>query len=734
MSAETLFADRYRLERRLGVGGMATVQLALRHPARALRRRQAAGRAPRRGPQLRLALPARGARPSRASSTRTSCRSTTSAPTSAPAASTSSWSTSTGRAARRSCASTAGWRPARRSTSSPRPAAGSPTRTATASCTATSSRGTSCAAATAGRSSSPTSGSPRRRSSPTSRRSAPCSARRRTSRPSRRAAEPAGPAVRHLRARRRRLPAAGRAAALRRRLAHRPGAPAGVGPPARAARARPGHPARAVARRRARAGPRPGRPLPRRAREMEHALADGLRGVPPAGRRGRAAARAPEDGRGCSSGPRPRGRWPARPGRAAARMEPIQERAAAAARAPGASAAAARRPGAGRSRRSGARRAAAVRPAPRARRRVAGGVAAYARRERRDRARRAAPRAGPGRRGAGRPGAQGPDRGQRPLSRGTRSHGAAPARTAAVASASRPASTAARSARHEHAQEGEVVEGEDARRRALADAEQVVQVGARVAGRARRAGAAVADRLVGLAVAPLGEVDAPAARRVRDQGHAVAADARRHRAVEGVHAELDAAEEVVDVADPEQVARALLRAAPASSSRPPRTSAPCPGRASRRWPGRTSRGSPPPGPTSAAGPPPPRPGRSRRPPATAGPCSACQAQAAVQPAVGALRRARRVVARRVERRALVEHQRDVRAERGLDLHRGLGTHEAGRAVDVGAEADALLLDAEDRPGAVAGGAALDLVGHGAVAHGEDLEAARVGDHRPRPSA
>src|SRR5688500_9916217 len=28
MTADTLFADRYRLERRLGVGGMATVQLA----------------------------------------------------------------------------------------------------------------------------------------------------------------------------------------------------------------------------------------------------------------------------------------------------------------------------------------------------------------------------------------------------------------------------------------------------------------------------------------------------------------------------------------------------------------------------------------------------------------------------------------------------------------------------------------------------------------------------------
>ena len=29
MTADTLFADRYRLERRLGAGGMATVQLAM---------------------------------------------------------------------------------------------------------------------------------------------------------------------------------------------------------------------------------------------------------------------------------------------------------------------------------------------------------------------------------------------------------------------------------------------------------------------------------------------------------------------------------------------------------------------------------------------------------------------------------------------------------------------------------------------------------------------------------
>ncbi len=62
MTADTLFADRYRLERRLGVGGMATVQLALDTRLRAPRGRQAAGRAPGGGRELRLALPPRGAR------------------------------------------------------------------------------------------------------------------------------------------------------------------------------------------------------------------------------------------------------------------------------------------------------------------------------------------------------------------------------------------------------------------------------------------------------------------------------------------------------------------------------------------------------------------------------------------------------------------------------------------------------------------------------------------------
>ena len=119
-----------------------------------------------------------------------------------------------------------------------------------------------------------------------------------------------------------------------------------------------------------------------------------------------------------------------------------------------------------------------------------------------------------------------------------------------------------------------------------------------------------------------------------------------------------------------------------------------------------------------------------------GPVLGVPLQAAIQPAVRALGRARGVLAVGVERRALVEDQRDVRAERGLDLHRGLGAHELRRAVEVGAEAHALLLDREDRARALAGelrGAALDLVRDGAVAHGEDLETAGIGDDRPVPA-
>ena len=109
--------------------------------------------------------------------------------------------------------------------------------------------------------------------------------------------------------------------------------------------------------------------------------------------------------------------------------------------------------------------------------------------------------------------------------------------------------------------------------------------------------------------------------------------------------------------------------------------------------------------------------------------------AAVEPPVRAFRRPGGVVAAAVERRALVEHERDVRPQRGLDLHRRLRAHEVRRAVEVGAELHALFLDLQDRAGALAhelGLAALDLVGDGAVSHREDLEPAGVGDDRLVP--
>src|SRR3712207_7412598 len=60
------------------------------------------------------------------------------------------------------------------------------------------------------------------------------------------------------------------------------------------------------------------------------------------------------------------------------------------------------------------------------------------------------------------------------------------------------------------------------------------------------------------------------------------------------------------------------------------------------------------------------------------------------------------------------------------LFRSLGPHEPLRPVDVRAEANALLLDREDPALAIAP-APLDLLGHRAVAHREDLGAAGVGD-------
>ena len=148
MTAETLFADRYRLERRLGVGGMATVQLAMdtrleRHVAVKLLAEHLAEDSNFVSRFRREALAAaRLVHPNVVQVFDFGAEE------------------STGRqyivmefvdgsAARRSCAGSGGSSPSPRSRSSPSPAAGSTTRTATASSTATSSPATCCAPARA---------------------------------------------------------------------------------------------------------------------------------------------------------------------------------------------------------------------------------------------------------------------------------------------------------------------------------------------------------------------------------------------------------------------------------------------------------------------------------------------------------------------------------------------------------------------------------------------------------
>ena len=62
MSTPTRVAGRYRIERRLGAGGMSTVFMALDTVLERARGREAAGRAPGRRRRVRGALPPRGAR------------------------------------------------------------------------------------------------------------------------------------------------------------------------------------------------------------------------------------------------------------------------------------------------------------------------------------------------------------------------------------------------------------------------------------------------------------------------------------------------------------------------------------------------------------------------------------------------------------------------------------------------------------------------------------------------
>ena len=189
------------------------------------------------------------------------------------------------------------------------------------------------------------------------------------------------------------------------------------------------------------------------------------------------------------------------------------------------------------------------------------------------------------------------------------------------------------------------------------------------------AGAALDERAAVALPARLAQVEAEALLGVGDEGDAVAGEAGRDGAVEDVDAEGDAGEQVVDLADPEQVLRAPPPAAAARScSSTPRISS-------------LSRPSVPPIAIPST---PASETASRRLAAQVlvdaalddpedglalGPLALVPLEAAVEPAMRPLHRARRVVAVGVVGRALVEDQGDVGAELRLHLHRDLGRDE-----------------------------------------------------------
>ena len=95
--------------------------------------------------------------------------------------------------------------------------------------------------------------------------------------------------------------------------------------------------------------------------------------------------------------------------------------------------------------------------------------------------------------------------------------------------------------------------------RELARPQQIVEICAGVPAGAGRAAAAVEHRLVGFAPGRLGQVDAPTRGWIGDDRHPMSRQPGRHRAIERVDAALDAADQVIDFADPEQVPGPLGR-------------------------------------------------------------------------------------------------------------------------------------------------------------------------------
>ena len=248
----------------------------------------------------------------------------------------------------------------------------------------------------------------------------------------------------------------------------------------------------------------------------------------------------------------------------------------------------------------------------------------------------------------------------------------------------------------------QVVQGVEAEREDLAGLEQVAEVGAceRAAG---VTGARRVDRSVVVGVAGVADDELAPAR----EEEPVPCGPGREHAVEHVDARRHAGEEVLGRPDAHEVARLVRRQPRARRARRPPTSAraPRPPR-SRRARSQGGRARPPPRWRARAG----REEPALRDPeerawGSAAPSSASPPRDArhasrQRTSQRCVRASDSLVIRAVgeRRRALVERHDDVRAERLLHLDRPLRREEMARAVEVGAERDALLGD-RDEPGA-----------------------------------
>src|SRR4051812_37743012 len=84
-------------------------------------------------------------------------------------------------------------------------------------------------------------------------------------------------------------------------------------------------------------------------------------------------------------------------------------------------------------------------------------------------------------------------------------------------------------------------------------------------------------------------------------------------------------------------------------------------------------------------------------------------------------------------RALVEGERNVRAECGLDAHRLLRAEKAIRTIKERLECHPPLGDLDLGASCLVAAPPLDLVGDAAMGQREDLETARIRDDRPLPA-